>query len=195
MDIPLLGQGGLPDLGGIDKDDLENGPRDKLLIEDEVWRGVPDYEHLYEISSLGRVRSLPRRGGNNRIYGGKMLTPTPDNNGYPTVQLCDKDRARKQATFRVHELVASAFHGPRPEWAACIRHLDGNPEYNTPWNCVYGTDSENMHDTVHHGRHHWASKETCKYGHPLVQKKNQRVCPTCQNESARAYRLKKRGRK
>jgi len=38
------------------------------------WRPVVGYEGLYEVSSNGLVRSLPRRGGNNRTYGGKTLS-------------------------------------------------------------------------------------------------------------------------
>jgi len=121
----------------------------------EAWRTVPGYEDLYEVSSLGRVRSLRRKGGRNRWYGGKILQAVPGYFGYLSLNLCG---GRRQRTYRVHELVALAFHGPRPEWAQCIRHLDGNPAYNTPWNCVYGTDSENANDTIRHGNHYFTNR-------------------------------------
>lgn len=193
MDIPLLGGGGnsLPNIdGGIDKDELENGPRDQLLVS-EVWRPVLGWEDRYEVSSLGRVRSLPRRGGNNRWYGGKMLSCVPGHGGYPIVSLC---RPGVDRTTRVHVLVAEAFHGPMPDGAQCVRHLDGNPSYNTPWNCVWGTDSENMQDAVRHGTHFWASKDTCKYGHPLVQQGSQRKCPVCQSTFQKNYKQKIRSK-
>ena len=44
--------------------------------EPERWLPVPGWEGLYEVSDLGRVRSLPRpRRPKMRTYGGKLLTP------------------------------------------------------------------------------------------------------------------------
>ena len=45
--------------------------------EPEHWLPVRGWEGLYEVSDLGRVRSLGRKGGNNRWYGGKILIPDP----------------------------------------------------------------------------------------------------------------------
>lgn len=136
----------------------------RIRLLNEVWRPVPDYEDRYEVSSLGRVRSLPVRGGNSRTYGGRIKKTHTGSNGYQVVGLSVNGVCTR---LRVHELVVRAFHGDRPDWAHCIRHLDGNPAYNTPWNCVWGTDSENILDTVRHGRHAHAG------GRPRIEAKKE----------------------
>ena len=147
-----------------------------LAVELDEWRPIPGYEAYYEVPARGKVRSLVRVGGNNRRYGGKVLAGAIGEYGYAYVVLCVKNRRR---SFRVHELVAMAFLGEKPEWAECVRHDDGDPANNWATNLFYATDSENAYDRVRHGRHHEANKKTCKFGHDLVQGKSQRYCPTC----------------
>ncbi|OBR80489.1 hypothetical protein A7K92_00235 (plasmid) [Klebsiella pneumoniae] len=64
----------------------------------------------------------------------------------------------------VHYLVATAFHGERPE-GLLIRHLDGRPSNNAPSNLAYGTQVDNMadaiaHDTVEFGERRYNAKLT-----------------------------------
>jgi NUMOD4 motif len=90
--------------------------------EPERWLPVPGWERLYEVSDLGRVRSLPRKGGNNRWYGGKVLVPYP-HKGYPVVPLC---RGGQRTMRAIHQLVLEAFAGPCPPgMQAC--HNNGQP--------------------------------------------------------------------
>jgi hypothetical protein len=81
----------------------------------EEWRPVPEYEGTYEVSSLGRVRSLPRvtehSVGYKHPYPGKIFRPSSTPDGYQRVSLSKNGRARG---FTVHMLVALAFLGPRP---------------------------------------------------------------------------------
>lgn len=56
--------------------------------------------------------------------------------------------------LRVHTVVATAFHGPRPPGLQC-RHLNDNPRDNRPDNLAWGTPTENMADLIRNngGRH------------------------------------------
>lgn len=70
------------------------------------------------------------------------LKPTPDDGGYLKVQIGGRARS-------VHSLVLLTFRGPPEEGQVC-RHLDGNPANNKLDNLVWGTHSENAHDSVRH---------------------------------------------
>ncbi len=77
--------------------------------EAEEWRSIEGYEGLYEVSNLGRVRSLDRYGNTGygiRLYKGKILSQGKNICGYLNVVLSKKCI---QTTFLVHRLVAMAF--------------------------------------------------------------------------------------
>lgn len=124
-----------------------------LLVE--RWKPIPGYEGIYEVSNLGRVRSLDRivwrkigRGETPERKApapmkGKLLRPGKASNGYPTVSLRGK-------THTVHSLVLLAFVGPAPEGHEC-RHLDGNRENPRLSNLRWGTRAENVADAAAHG--------------------------------------------
>lgn len=162
----------------------------------ERWLPVPGYEGLYEVSDLGRVRSLPRQVGYGRIKG-RILKALPGRNGYPRVNLWKDQRAKMH---HVHSLVLAAFTGPRPEGYE-TRHLDGDRCNNTLANLSYGTPSENQHDKVRHGRHHNAVKTHCKHGHEFTPEntiivvtpvKTQRCCRLCARRRWRERERRKR---
>ena len=117
----------------------------------EEWRPVVGYEALYEVSSLGRVRSIDReclgRDGRCELHRGKMLKPQPMKNGYLDVYLCSGARRTHRT---VHRLVAEAFIGPKPKGLE-IRHKDGNRSNNSAENLEYGTRSENLRDCYSYG--------------------------------------------
>lgn len=83
----------------------------------------------YEVSSRGRVRSLWRKKPH-------VLKPVPDGRGYLRVSLSGK-------WHRIHNLVLTAFVGPRPKGAVGM-HLDGNPRNNRLENLMWGSWSENQ---------------------------------------------------
>lgn len=76
----------------------------------EVWKPIDGFEGLYEVSNLGRVKSLDRYvdngHGSTRLAKGRILKPQLVMGGYLQVVLC-KDG--KQTIFKVHRLVAKAF--------------------------------------------------------------------------------------
>jgi hypothetical protein len=96
----------------------------------ERWLPVPGYEGFYEVSDLGRVRSLARQG----TYG-RTLKPIPDSHGYLRVVLsCDKRRRGRY----VHQLVLLAFIGPCPTGHE-VRHGPAGKLDNRLSNLSYGT--------------------------------------------------------
>ena len=116
----------------------------------EEWRPVVGYEGLYEVSSLGRVRSLDRwvrANSGRRRTGVRYFTPSPSGKSrkYKKVLLRNPDKQHL-----VHRLVLEAFVGPRPDNCEA-RHLDGDPSNNRLDNLAWGTKAENEADKVKHG--------------------------------------------
>lgn len=77
----------------------------------EIWKEVVGYEGIYEVSNLGRVKSLSRkewcvRNNSFRVRKEKFLSLYLNNNGYYRVILCKKN---KKTTRSVHSLVAQEF--------------------------------------------------------------------------------------
>ena len=78
-------------------------------MEEEIWKDITDYEGLYQISSLGRVKSLERvtTKGNGFDYNVKeIIMVTSKRNGYLNIKLC-KNSVYKR--FDIHRLVALHF--------------------------------------------------------------------------------------
>lgn len=107
----------------------------------EEWKDIPGYEGLYQISNLGRVKSLARKvktkNGNYQGYNEKILKTRKK--GYCIVSLC-KDRKIKG--MQVHRLVAEAFI-PNPENKPYVDHIDTNPQNNNVNNLRWCTQKEN----------------------------------------------------
>jgi len=113
----------------------------------EQWRDIPDYEGVYQVSDLGRVRRLSefipcsRAISGQRRWSGRILSPGLSG-CYMTVTLCCEGTRR---TCFIHQLVLLAFIGPRPEGLeAC--HGSQGPLNNQLINLVYGSRSKNQID-------------------------------------------------
>jgi hypothetical protein len=109
----------------------------------EVWKAIKGYEGHYEVSNLGRVRSLDRtittvRGP--RVKRGRIIKFQLAGRGYPKVEL---QLVGCVQTVYIHQLVAYAFVGVRPSgWE--INHKDGNKLNNCSSNLEYLTRSNNQ---------------------------------------------------
>lgn len=125
----------------------------------EEWRPIPGFPG-YEVSDLGRVRSLDRDGLDGRRLKGRVLRPGVSRR-YRVVSL---RRAGRTVTNGIHELVLLAFVGPRPE-GAVTRHLNGDGADNRLVNLAYGTQSENLFDRREHGTSDRANRTHCPQGH------------------------------
>jgi len=117
-------------------------------VNEEMWRPVIGYEGYYEVSSLGRVRSVDRyvnhSPGTKAMKKGRVLRGGKAPNGYRTTSL-SKDGT--STTHSTHTLVASAYLGRRPDGHQ-VNHKDGRKENNAANNLEYVTPKENT-------RHSW----------------------------------------
>ena len=124
----------------------------------EIWRDIPGYEGAYQVSSLGRVRSLPRiipvyDSVRQVVYArpcpGKILRQSVcDKAGHVSVHLGKYSRG-----IPVHQLVLLAFQGLPPLGMEAM-HLNGVPMDNRLENLQYGTHSRNMIDMYRLGKGH-----------------------------------------
>ncbi|MFC7450554.1 NUMOD4 motif-containing HNH endonuclease [Rhodococcus daqingensis] len=162
----------------------------------EHWLPVVGYERCYEVSDLGRVRSIDRivttRAGYDISLTGRMMSASTHPSGHRYVHLTMEGR---DSTYQVHRLVMRAFVGPCPEGLE-VRHLNGDPTDNRLANLAYGTRSENAVDQVDHGSHNQASKTRCNYGHEFSPENTyrhpsgRRVCIECRNRHKAQYRAR-----
>lgn len=117
----------------------------------EHWKDVVGFVGRYQVSDLGRVRSLDRavhyKNGKTRTHTGQLLRQGKDTKGRPQVVLTNKTIRR---SVRVSALVAEAFLGPRPSGLVTC-HNDGDHNNNTATNLRYDTQVENIKDKLFHG--------------------------------------------
>lgn len=110
----------------------------------EVWKSISGWQ-AYEVSNLGRVRSVdrlvPDGGGGRYRVAGKTLTPRPNHNGYLVVTL--RAGRAKRWTPMVHRLVAEAFV-PNPLGKPHVNHLDCDPANARSDNLEWCTPAENL---------------------------------------------------
>jgi hypothetical protein len=118
----------------------------------EIWKDVVDYEGLYQVSNLGRVRSCSRVAdvlGSNQFgrcftekhIVGKILKPC-EYNGYYCVSLYKNG---KMKLAKIHRLVASAFLGKSD---LTVNHKNGVKTDNSIVNLEYLTSAENTHHAI-----------------------------------------------
>ena len=107
----------------------------------EIWLPIEGYD-FYEVSNLGRVRSLERtvirKNGVKLKVSGKILKPRVVH-GYLRVNLYKNGICRD---FLVHRLVSAAFL-PNPENLPQVNHLDENKQNNSVENLEWCTAQEN----------------------------------------------------
>lgn len=115
---------------------------------EEEWRDVVGYEGMYEISSLGVLRSLnrvvPNHISKTRVgksnFNGKILKFWLDKYGYEVVSVCRN--AKREKTY-IHRAVAIAFI-PNPNNYPFVNHLDGNKRNNNVYNLEWCTAIMNV---------------------------------------------------
>lgn len=114
----------------------------------EEWKDVPGAEGKYQVSNLGRVRSLDQEWLQRSKLGnlhphkkkGKVLRPGRMPSGHLSVSL-----GKALGSRTVHSLVMLAFVGPPPDGME-ICHGDGDPSNNRLTNLRYDTRAENCID-------------------------------------------------
>lgn len=125
-----------------------------MSIVNEIWKDVSGYEGYYQVSNLGRVRSLPRRVNAaysaTKLMSGKLLKPRYCKNGYYYVCLYGLGI---QKNITVHSLVANAFLGDRPN-GLDVNHIDGDKSNNSCTNLEYSSRSQNIRHALDTGLCH-----------------------------------------
>lgn len=127
----------------------------------ELWKDVVGYEGYYQVSNLGRVRSLDRTlDSPNILTGGAVvrkgkLLKQKRILGYLYVHLCVHDERKMR---RVHRLVAEAFI-PNPDHKPQTNHKNGNKLDNRVYNLEWVTASENGLHSYANGLSHTVNKK------------------------------------
>ena len=110
----------------------------------EVWKDVNGFEGHYQISNLGRVKSLRRKflcgNGGYRILDETIAKLTKDNKGY--YRKCLLNHGYKKSE-RIHRLVAKHFI-PNPQNKPQINHINGIKTDNRVENLEWATNGENQ---------------------------------------------------
>ena len=124
------------------------------MMEQEQWKPIQEFNGEYDVSNLGRVRSM------KRYYGvvGRIMPQTIQRKGYYAVTFWMNNKAYCR---KVHRLVIEAFT-PNPDSLPCINHIDGNKLNNHVSNLEWCTYQANMQHAVRTGLthpHQWTDKE------------------------------------
>lgn len=110
------------------------------MQEEEIWKDIEGYEGLYQVSNMGRVKSLERKAKNGmRIK--ERIKKVKLRKGYYALELSDVNGNKK--TYNVHRLVAQAFL-PNPDNLQCINHRDENTLNNMVDNLEWCTHKYNV---------------------------------------------------
>ena len=96
----------------------------------EEWKAIKGYEGLYEVSNLGRVKSIERKVAHpivkEKTIKEKLLKYNTDSNGYLYVTLYKNGKPK---SFKIHRLVAIAFIS-NPDNKPDIDHINTNKTDN-----------------------------------------------------------------
>ena len=123
----------------------------------EVWKDIKDYEGLYQVSNLGRIKSvdriIKRKKNGDYFQKGRILNLQIAKNGY---YICKLSYQNKKPSKNVHKLVAEAFIS-NPNNYPCINHKDENKLNNNvnnlewctcKYNNNYGTKKERISNAL-----------------------------------------------
>lgn len=111
----------------------------------EIWKDIPNFEGSYQVSNMGRVRSVDRevtyKDGKKCRHKGRVLKPYLNNKGYEYLKLCiDNGRNNKS----VHRLVLEAFKPHVNMSDLEVNHIDGNKLNNHLTNLEWVTRRDNI---------------------------------------------------
>lgn len=127
-------------------------------MENEIWKDIPWWEWLYQISSLWRVKSLHRYVKNwswYRTVRERIIIWSPDYFWYIQLSLSNWNKSLKT---RIHRLIGVVFLGiDKSDTDICVLHRDDNPRNNRLDNLFIWTRADNAHDREMKWRWKWLS--------------------------------------
>ena len=119
---------------------------------EEIWKDIPEYEGLYQVSNFGRVKSLSVirfiRGKYILIKRDKILKQIYNPNGYLYVGLHNNNKSKQ---YLIHRLVAEAFID-NPLSKPFVNHIDFNRLNNKIDNLEWCTQKENVYHSINNMR-------------------------------------------
>ena len=129
----------------------------------EEWRDVPDYEGYYQVSNLGRIKSLTRtykrknHNGEHEVKVRERIIRTRvGKNGYAYFVACKPKQ--KDKTLTVHRLVGLTFLKDSYFEGAIINHINGVRDDNRPENIEWVDYSQNSIHGIMYGNHKTGSE-------------------------------------
>ena len=107
-----------------------------MIMNNEIWKSIPGFEGIYEVSNLGSIKSLK--------FNKEKILKTYESNGYRKIDLWLDKHKRK---YYVHRLVASAFLNlDLNDEISIVNHIDGIKNNNNLNNLEIVTTAENVAD-------------------------------------------------
>lgn len=122
-----------------------------MLQQNEIWRDITGWEGFYQISNMGRFKSLKR----SFVIRDRILKVCVDKYGYLFASLFKN--GKRLACPKIHRLVLEMFVSSRPPGMEC-RHKDGNKLNNRLDNIEWTTHEVNELDKYKHGTIMYGSK-------------------------------------
>lgn len=137
-------------------------------MKKEIWKDIPNYEGLYQVSNLGNVKSLPKEwiaGSRSlRSHNGKILKTVIDKKGYCAITISVNSLKK---TYKVHQLVAMAFLNHKPcGMKLVVDHINDIKTDNRLINLMLVTNRENSYKT----QKNYSSKYKGVYWHKKANK-------------------------
>lgn len=120
----------------------------------EIWKDIKGYENLYQVSNLGRIKSLPRfiKNGEHSSIGyitkEKILKLGISKTGY---YVCSLFKNGKGKTHKVHRLVAECFLKKKKKDYNIVNHIDCNKLNNKTGNLEWCDYSHNNKEAYKNG--------------------------------------------
>lgn len=104
----------------------------------EIWKDIPNYEGIYQISNYGNIQRLNKKGK-------KKLKFYEDKDGYYYVNLCKENKSTHK---KIHRLVMITFKNIKDNKNMQVNHIDGNKHNNLISNLEWCSQSQNIEHAI-----------------------------------------------